>query len=228
MASRLSLRARIPGLLAQYPQADPLRSGGRASTNTCNVPSSACAGRTGDARHHLRADLCGGSSRERGADHYADAQSAAGAGRPPLADLGPRSCGVHCERDRLPRARRGGRGVRHHHAALYLRHAWQRRLERVPNAGADELDDAIREGAVLRVRPKAMTVAVTLAGLFPIFIGAGAASEVMQRIAAPMVGGMITAPLLSMRVVPAAYRLLQLRAKRRLALSPASPAGGSF
>ena len=70
---------------------------------------------------------------------------------------------------------------------------------------------AIREGAVLRVRPKAMTVAVILAGLFPIMIGTGTGSEVMQRIAAPMVGGMITAPLLSMLVVPVVYLLMRRR-----------------
>jgi Cu(I)/Ag(I) efflux system membrane protein CusA/SilA len=64
---------------------------------------------------------------------------------------------------------------------------------------------------VLRVRPKAMTVAVAviLAGLFPIMWGTGTGSEVMQRIAAPMVGGMITAPLLSMFVIPAAYLLMR-------------------
>jgi Cu(I)/Ag(I) efflux system membrane protein CusA/SilA len=64
---------------------------------------------------------------------------------------------------------------------------------------------------VLRVRPKAMTVAVILAGLFPIMWGNGTGSEVMQRIAAPMVGGMITAPLLSMFVIPAVYLLLRRR-----------------
>ena len=74
-----------------------------------------------------------------------------------------------------------------------------------------DLLDAIVEGAVLRVRPKAMTVAVILAGLFPIMWGTGTGSEVMQRIAAPMVGGMITAPLLSMFVVPAAYLLMRRR-----------------
>ncbi|MBS0455927.1 MAG: efflux RND transporter permease subunit [Proteobacteria bacterium] len=91
---------------------------------------------------------------------------------------------------------------------LYLRQAWERRLAMNPDAGADELDAAIREGAVQRVRPKAMTVAVILAGLLPILLGSGAGSEVMQRIAAPMVGGMVTAPLLSMLVIPAAWRLL--------------------
>jgi predicted membrane-bound spermidine synthase len=72
-----------------------------------------------------------------------------------------------------------------------------------------DLLDAIREGAVLRVRPKAMTVAVIVAGLLPLFWGAGAGSEVMQRIAAPMVGGMLSAPLLSMLVVPVIYRLMR-------------------
>ncbi|MBT2325251.1 efflux RND transporter permease subunit [Variovorax paradoxus] len=91
---------------------------------------------------------------------------------------------------------------------LYLRHAWQDRIDEGRTENADLLE-AIREGAVLRVRPKAMTVAVILAGLFPIMWGSGTGSEVMQRIAAPMVGGMITAPLLSMFVIPAAYLLMR-------------------
>ena len=64
---------------------------------------------------------------------------------------------------------------------------------------------------MLRVRPKAMTVAVIMAGLLPIMLSEGTGAEVMQRIAAPMVGGMITAPLLSMLVLPAAYLLLRRR-----------------
>jgi Cu(I)/Ag(I) efflux system membrane protein CusA/SilA len=91
---------------------------------------------------------------------------------------------------------------------LYLKNAWEERAEQGKTGTADLLD-AIREGAVLRVRPKAMTVAVILAGLFPIMWGTGTGSEVMQRIAAPMVGGMITAPLLSMFVIPAAYLLMR-------------------
>jgi Cu(I)/Ag(I) efflux system membrane protein CusA/SilA len=77
---------------------------------------------------------------------------------------------------------------------------------------ADErdLDKALYEGAVLRVRPKAMTVTVIIAGLLPILLGHGAGSEVMSAIAAPMVGGMITAPLLSMFIIPAAYKLLKM------------------
>ena len=96
---------------------------------------------------------------------------------------------------------------------LYLKHAWEARLAHGKTSEADLLD-AIREGAVLRVRPKAMTVTVIIAGLVPIMFGSGTGSEVMQRIAAPMVGGMITAPLLSMFVVPAAYQLLRRRTLR--------------
>ena len=93
---------------------------------------------------------------------------------------------------------------------LYLKHAWDARIAR-GQMSQDDLLDAIREGAVLRVRPKAMTVAVIIAGLIPIMIGTGAGSEVMQRIAAPMIGGMVTAPLLSMFVVPAVYLLMRRR-----------------
>jgi Cu(I)/Ag(I) efflux system membrane protein CusA/SilA len=92
---------------------------------------------------------------------------------------------------------------------LYLRQALEARL--AAGAPADEatLHAAIREGAVLRVRPKAMTVAVILAGLLPIALGSGTGSEVMGRIAAPMLGGMLTAPLLSLFVVPAAFALMR-------------------
>ncbi|OYX33569.1 MAG: CusA/CzcA family heavy metal efflux RND transporter [Caulobacterales bacterium 32-69-10] len=91
-----------------------------------------------------------------------------------------------------------------------------------PAPSPAQVEDAIREGALLRVRPKAMTVAVILAGLFPILIGHGAGSEVMSRIAAPMIGGMLTAPLLSMFVVPAGYLLLR---RRRSASSAANLKG---
>ena len=96
---------------------------------------------------------------------------------------------------------------------LYLKQATAGYQEKGMALTTAVLDDAIREGAVLRVRPKAMTVAVILAGLLPILLGSGAGSEIMSRIAAPMVGGMITAPLLSMFVIPAAYRLM--RGRRR-------------
>jgi Cu(I)/Ag(I) efflux system membrane protein CusA/SilA len=94
---------------------------------------------------------------------------------------------------------------------IYLKHAWEARLADGSKATAELLVDAIREGAVLRVRPKAMTVSVILAGLIPIMWSHGTGSEVMQRIAAPMIGGMITAPLLSMLVIPAVYSLLRRR-----------------
>lgn len=104
---------------------------------------------------------------------------------------------------------------------IYLKNA-------LKEQGADpdpaQVETAVREGALLRVRPKAMTVAVILAGLLPILLGSGAGSEVMSRIAAPMIGGMLTAPLLSMLVVPAGYLLL----RRRRAETPASnPQGES-
>ena len=70
---------------------------------------------------------------------------------------------------------------------------------------------AVREGALLRLRPKAMTVAVVLAGLLPILFTGGTGGEVMRRIAAPLVGGMLTAPLLSLFVIPAAYLLIRRR-----------------
>ncbi|MBP2159022.1 MULTISPECIES: efflux RND transporter permease subunit [Asticcacaulis] len=91
---------------------------------------------------------------------------------------------------------------------IYLKDALK---HRGPDPSAAEVEAAVREGALLRVRPKAMTVAVILAGLLPILFGHGAGSEVMSRIAAPMIGGMLTAPLLSMLVVPAAYLLIRRR-----------------
>ena len=89
---------------------------------------------------------------------------------------------------------------------IYLKAAMERQSG---EPTAESVSKSIREGALLRVRPKAMTVAVILAGLFPILVGTGAGSEVMSRIAAPMIGGMITAPLLSMFVIPAAYLLMR-------------------
>jgi Cu(I)/Ag(I) efflux system membrane protein CusA/SilA len=91
---------------------------------------------------------------------------------------------------------------------IYLKHALE---ARGPNPSRLDLEEAVRDGAVLRVRPKSMTVAVIIAGLLPMLIGHGAGSEVMGRIAAPMIGGMLTAPLLSMLVIPAGYLLLRRR-----------------
>jgi Cu(I)/Ag(I) efflux system membrane protein CusA/SilA len=94
---------------------------------------------------------------------------------------------------------------------IYLKNALARRLAAGEPDNDATLLAAIREGAVLRVRPKAMTVAVVIAGLLPIMGGSGTGSELMSRVAAPMVGGMVTAPLLSMLVVPAAWYLLRRR-----------------
>ena len=91
---------------------------------------------------------------------------------------------------------------------IYLKHALR---DRGPDPDREQVEEAVRDGALLRVRPKAMTVAVILGGLFPILIGHGAGSEVMTRIAAPVIGGMITAPLLSMLVIPAGFLLLRGR-----------------
>ncbi len=103
---------------------------------------------------------------------------------------------------------------------IYLKQALEARLAAGAPANDATLLAAIDEGAVQRVRPKAMTVAVIIAGLIPIMWSEGTGAEVMQRIAAPMIGGMITAPLLSMFVIPAAYLLL-----RRRSLPQPSPKG---
>ncbi|MGJ3435956.1 efflux RND transporter permease subunit [Serratia sp. Je.1.23.a] len=91
---------------------------------------------------------------------------------------------------------------------LYLNHALEKHRQPGQPLTQKQLMDAIIEGAVLRVRPKVMTVATIMAGLLPIMWGNGAGSEVMRRIAAPMIGGMLSAPLLSMLVVPVVYLLL--------------------
>ncbi len=97
---------------------------------------------------------------------------------------------------------------------MYLKHAVEARSTTTDVLSSRELDEALREGAVQRVRPKAMTVCVIVAGLLPLFWGAGSGSEIMTRIAAPMVGGMVTAPLLSMLVIPAAYLLMRRRYRK--------------
>ncbi|MDP3845279.1 MAG: efflux RND transporter permease subunit [Pseudomonas sp.] len=93
---------------------------------------------------------------------------------------------------------------------LYLKNAWTAQQD-AGDASPAGLRNAIREGAVQRVRPKAMTVAVIIAGLLPILWSGGTGSEVMSRIAVPMIGGMLSAPLLSLLVIPAAYWLMRRR-----------------
>jgi Cu(I)/Ag(I) efflux system membrane protein CusA/SilA len=101
---------------------------------------------------------------------------------------------------------------------IYLDHALERfgslaRAEGRELSAAD-LHAAIQEGAVERVRPKMMTVVAIMAGLLPIMWGTGTGSEVMRRIAAPMVGGMVSSTLLTLIVIPAIYALIKGRAIR--------------
>ncbi len=102
---------------------------------------------------------------------------------------------------------------------IYLDHAWEavkaqcRGSGRTPNVS--DLYDAVMEGAVERVRPKMMTVVAIMAGLLPIMWGTGTGSEVMRRIAAPMVGGMISSTILTLVVIPAIYALVKQYAIRR-------------
>jgi len=96
---------------------------------------------------------------------------------------------------------------------IYLDHAWQEAKDRCRLEGntptVADLYDSIMEGAVERVRPKMMTVTAIMAGLLPIMWGTGTGSEVMSRIAAPMVGGMISSTVLTLAVIPAIYALVK-------------------
>ena len=90
---------------------------------------------------------------------------------------------------------------------VYLNQAMQRREV----STVDDVRDAVVEGALLRIRPVIMTVAATIGGLLPIMFGSGTGSEVMQRIAAPMVGGMVSATILTLAVIPALFLLWRSR-----------------
>jgi Cu(I)/Ag(I) efflux system membrane protein CusA/SilA len=102
---------------------------------------------------------------------------------------------------------------------IYLDHAWRdlmakREAEGQPFTRAD-LAAAIMEGAVERVRPKMMTVVAIMAGLLPIMWSTGTGSEVMRRIAMPMVGGMVSSTVLTLVVIPVIYALVKERAIRK-------------
>ncbi|MDT3668890.1 MAG: CusA/CzcA family heavy metal efflux RND transporter [Aromatoleum sp.] len=107
---------------------------------------------------------------------------------------------------------------------IYLDHAWQairaKRLAEGREATVADLYEAIMEGAVERVRPKMMTVVAIMAGLLPIMWGTGTGSEVMSRIAAPMVGGMISSTVLTLGVIPAIYALAKQWEMRRASRAP--------
>jgi Cu(I)/Ag(I) efflux system membrane protein CusA/SilA len=89
---------------------------------------------------------------------------------------------------------------------LYLDMAYEkRRLQGGPTK--EELHESIMEGAGMRIRPIMMTVSAIIGGLLPIMWGSGTGSEVMKRIAAPMVGGMVSATVLTLVVIPAVYAI---------------------
>jgi Cu(I)/Ag(I) efflux system membrane protein CusA/SilA len=102
---------------------------------------------------------------------------------------------------------------------IYLDHAWEAMEKKRAAAGgqptAADLYAAVMDGAVERVRPKMMTVVAIMAGLLPIMWGSGTGSEVMRRIAAPMVGGMVSSTILTLIVIPAIYALVKEWSLRR-------------
>ena len=108
---------------------------------------------------------------------------------------------------------------------IYLDHAWKARQARGDRPTMRDLYDAVVEGAVERVRPKMMTVTAIMAGLLPILWGNGTGASVMKRIAAPMVGGMISSTLLTLIVIPAVYSLWKEHALLRASRSTATDAG---
>jgi Cu(I)/Ag(I) efflux system membrane protein CusA/SilA len=111
---------------------------------------------------------------------------------------------------------------------IYLDHAWAAAKARCREQGREpgpaDLYGAVMEGAVERVRPKMMTVVAIMAGLLPIMWGTGTGAEVMSRIAAPMVGGMISSTVLTLAVIPALYALVKQWQLRHTLPAPASPA----
>jgi len=100
---------------------------------------------------------------------------------------------------------------------VYLNQAYAHHVDRLYVLSVEELREAVIEGALLRVRPIMMTVAAIIAGLLPIMLGSGTGSEVMRRIAAPMVGGMVSATVLTLVVIPAAFLLWRSAQLRRSA-----------
>lgn len=112
---------------------------------------------------------------------------------------------------------------------IYLDHAWQARRADGRQPAVRDLYDAVMEGAVDRVRPKMMTVTAIMAGLLPILWGNGTGASVMKRIAAPMVGGMVSSTVLTLVVIPAVYSLWKERSlKADHASEPAPLASPAF
>jgi Cu(I)/Ag(I) efflux system membrane protein CusA/SilA len=102
---------------------------------------------------------------------------------------------------------------------VYLNQALRQHTDNAASEGReltyDDVRDAVTDGALLRIRPIMMTVAAIIAGLLPIMLGSGTGSEIMRRIAAPMVGGMISATILTLLVIPALFLLWRGRVTPR-------------
>ncbi|MGH7481389.1 MAG: efflux RND transporter permease subunit [Longimicrobiales bacterium] len=111
---------------------------------------------------------------------------------------------------------------------IYLDQAYGGRRAEGRMRGRDDVDAAVEYGAVERVRPKMMTVTAIIAGLLPILWGHGAGADVMKRIAAPMVGGMVSSTLLTLLVIPAIYSLWKEWEVRREAAGAGGAAGGEL
>ncbi|WP_286829221.1 MULTISPECIES: efflux RND transporter permease subunit [Kordiimonas] len=116
---------------------------------------------------------------------------------------------------------------------VYLNQAWEKVKSEAETEGrpvvAADLTNAVVQGALMRVRPIMMTVAVIIAGLLPIMLGSGTGSEVMRRIAAPMVGGMVSATILTLLVIPAMYLLWkgqEIKRQPKQTSNPTNPASG--
>jgi Cu(I)/Ag(I) efflux system membrane protein CusA/SilA len=105
---------------------------------------------------------------------------------------------------------------------VYLNHEYQALMDRCKEGGtlpsAEMLTEAVLHGAGLRVRPVMMTTATIIFGLLPVLYGSGTGSEVMSRIAAPMVGGMVSAIILTLLILPAIYLIWRKQQLKYLAV----------
>ena len=171
----------------------------------------AASRRAGHGADHLPAALPQLPPRDRNPDRHA--VGAVRAGRRPLADVVARLQPVGRGRRRFHRARRRRRRNRRRDADLSRRRARPNCRHAASAEGRpftpDDLHAAIMSGAVERVRPKMMTVCAIMAGLLPIMWSHGTGAEVMQRIAVPMIGGMVSSTLLTLIVIPAIYAVVK-------------------
>ncbi|RLB84427.1 MAG: AcrB/AcrD/AcrF family protein, partial [Deltaproteobacteria bacterium] len=101
---------------------------------------------------------------------------------------------------------------------VYLDEVFKRKTDENQMASISDLQNAIIEGAVDRVRPKIMTVATTLIGLLPVMYGTGAGSQIMKRIAAPMVGGLVSSTIMTLIIIPVIYEVWKTREIKKVNL----------